>query len=148
MNEGVFPSRKVNTLPGMEEERRLAFVAMTRAEKRLFLSEAEGRNLDGSPRYPSRFILDIDEGLIEPTSPPEERLVKDARTYIEMNTKYLPEKDAADTFAIGQRVKQEIFGAGTILDIDKAKRAHIIQFEGMETPRAISFRAKLEVLTQ
>ena len=61
MNEGIFPSRKVRTHPGMEEERRLAFVAMTRAEQRLFLSEAEGRNLDGSPRYPSRFILDIGE---------------------------------------------------------------------------------------
>ena len=59
MNEGIFPSRKTNTLPGMEEERRLAFVAMTRAEKRLYLSEAKGRNIDGSPRYPSRFLLDV-----------------------------------------------------------------------------------------
>lgn len=40
MNEGIFPSRKVRTLPGMEEERRLAFVALTRAEKGLYLSEA------------------------------------------------------------------------------------------------------------
>ena len=60
MNEGIFPSRKVRTLPGMEEERRLAFVALTRAEKGLYLSEADGRNFDGSPRYPSRFLLDID----------------------------------------------------------------------------------------
>ena len=37
----------------MEEERRLAFVALTRAEKGLYLSSAEGRNFDGSPRYPS-----------------------------------------------------------------------------------------------
>ena len=59
LNEGIFPSRKTRTLPGMEEERRLAFVAMTRAEKRLCLSEAEGRNHDGSPRYPSRFALDM-----------------------------------------------------------------------------------------
>ena len=43
---------------------------MTRAEKRLFLSEAEGRNLDGSPRYPSRFLLDIDPDLLEYTEPP------------------------------------------------------------------------------
>lgn len=53
MNEGIFPSRKVRTLEGMEEERRLAFVAMTRAERGLYLSEAAGSNLDGSPRYPS-----------------------------------------------------------------------------------------------
>ena len=39
MNEGIFPSKKTNTLERMEEERRLAFVAMTRAEKRLYLSE-------------------------------------------------------------------------------------------------------------
>ena len=65
MNEGIFPSRKTKTREGMEEERRLAFVAMTRAKKRLYLSEAKGRNLDGSPRYPSRFILDIDQNLLE-----------------------------------------------------------------------------------
>lgn len=50
MNEGIFPSRKTKTREGMEEERRLAFVAMTRAKKRLYLSEAKGRNLDGSPK--------------------------------------------------------------------------------------------------
>ena len=55
MNEGVFPSRKTKDLLGMEEERRLAFVAITRAEKGLFLSGAEGRNFDGSPR--NRAIL-------------------------------------------------------------------------------------------
>lgn len=60
MNEGIFPSKKTSTLQGMEEERRLAFVAVTRAKKRLFISEAQGRNFDGTPRYPSRFILDID----------------------------------------------------------------------------------------
>ncbi|MFR1618636.1 MAG: ATP-dependent helicase, partial [Dysosmobacter welbionis] len=64
MNEGIFPSRKVRTLQGLEEERRLAFVAMTRAEKGLFLSEADGRNFDGSPRYPSRFLLDISPELL------------------------------------------------------------------------------------
>lgn len=42
MNEGIFPSKKTRTLPGMEEERRLCFVAMTRAQKALYLSEAEG----------------------------------------------------------------------------------------------------------
>lgn len=52
MNEGIFPSRKVRTLQGMEEERRLVFVALTRAEKGLCLSGADGRNFDGSPRIP------------------------------------------------------------------------------------------------
>ncbi|MBP3742579.1 MAG: UvrD-helicase domain-containing protein [Treponema sp.] len=42
MNENMFPSKKVDSLKAMEEERRLAFVAVTRAQKRLFLTEAEG----------------------------------------------------------------------------------------------------------
>ncbi|MGN0479009.1 MAG: ATP-dependent helicase, partial [Hominenteromicrobium sp.] len=70
MNEGIFPSRKTRTLPAMEEERRLAFVAMTRAQTGLYLTEAEGRNLDGSPRYPSRFLLDIDPALLTYTEKP------------------------------------------------------------------------------
>lgn len=67
MNEGVFPSKKTDTIQKMEEERRLAFVAMTRAQKGLYLSEAEGRNFDGSPRYPSRFLLDIEPALLDYT---------------------------------------------------------------------------------
>ena len=70
MNEGIFPSKKTGTLQAMEEERRLAFVAVTRAQKKLFLSEAGGRNFDGSPRFPSRFLLDIDPDLLEFTQPP------------------------------------------------------------------------------
>lgn len=72
MNEGVFPSKKTDTIQKMEEERRLAFVAMTRAQKGLYLSEAEGRNFDGSPRYPSRFLLDIEPALLDYTQKPQE----------------------------------------------------------------------------
>ena len=68
LSEGIFPSKRQILPEKMEEERRLAFVAMTRAEKRLYLSEAEGRNLDGSPRFPSRFVLDIDDSLLEHTN--------------------------------------------------------------------------------
>ena len=88
LNEGIFPSRKTRTREGMEEERRLAFVAMTRAKKRLYLSEAKGRNLDGSPRYPSRFILEIDQNLLEYAQKPEEGLIKEAREYIELSSRY------------------------------------------------------------
>ena len=147
MNEGIFPSRKTNTLPGMEEERRLAFVAMTRAEKRLYLSEAKGRNIDGSPRYPSRFILDVSPELLEYTEPPEEGLVKEARDYIEASERYLPEKQA-EAFTIGQRVRHEILGPGTVVDVDTGKGAHIVRFDGIATPRAISFRAKLEEMEE
>ena len=145
MNEGVFPSRRTRTLPAMEEERRLAFVAMTRAEKRLFLSEAEGRNLDGSPRYPSRFILDIDSDLLEYTEEPREGLIREARDYIALSEKYLPEHAPA-VFPIGQRVRHEIMGLGTVVETDTGKGAHVVKFDELDTPRTISFRAKLDAV--
>ena len=144
MNEGVFPSRKTRTLPGMEEERRLAFVAVTRAEKRLFLSEAEGRNLDGSPRYPSRFLLDIGAENMEFTAPPREGLIREARDYIAVSERFLPEEEQKAGFTVGARVRHAVLGEGTVVEIDEEKGAHIVKFDGVATPRAISFRAKLE----
>ena len=144
MNEGVFPSRKVRTRQAMEEERRLAFVAVTRAEKELYLSEADGRNFDGSPRYPSRFLLDIDEKLLTFTRPPEEGLIRRARDYIGHSQAGLPEADGQTVFPAGQRVRHALFGLGTVLDTDMDRGAHVVQFDEMETPRKISFRAKLE----
>ena len=144
MNEGIFPSRKVRTIEGMEEERRLAFVAMTRAEDRLYLTRADGRNFDGAPRYPSRFILDIEQELLHYTHEPKESLIKEARDYIAASRKYMPEMESDVAFPVGQRVRHAVFGAGTVLDVDRDKGAHVVQFDSMETPRQISFRAKLE----
>ena len=144
MNEGIFPSRKVRTLEAMEEERRLAFVAMTRAKDRLYLSRGAGRNFDGSPQYPSRFILDIDQSLLHYTVEPREEMIKEAREYFGLSKKYLPEKESDIAFPIGQRVRHPVFGAGTVIDVDKDKGAHVVQFDNMDTPRTISFRAKLE----
>ena len=146
MNEGIFPSRKVRTLPGMEEERRLAFVAMTRAKKGLFLTEAGGRNLDGSPRYPSRFILDIDQKLLTYVQPPADSLIEDARQYIRLSSRWLSEENDSPAFPRGQRVRHFLFGEGTVVEVDLAKKAHIVQFDRMDTPRSISFKAKLEAL--
>lgn len=146
MNEGIFPSRKVRTLPGMEEERRLAFVALTRAEKGLYLSEADGRNFDGSPRYPSRFILDIDPALLSFTEPPQEGLIQEAKDFIQHSQRYLPDAEETLALPVGQRVKHFPFGEGVVLEVDREKGAHVIQFEGMNTPRRISFRVKLETL--
>lgn len=146
MNEGVFPSRKVRSLTAMEEERRLAFVALTRAKKGLFLSEADGRNFDGSPRYPSRFLLDIAPHLLEFVQPPDAGLLEEAREAIEASLRLLPEDEASLSLPVGQRVRHFLFGEGTILGEDRDKGAHIIQFDAMETPRMISFRVKLERL--
>lgn len=146
MNEGVFPSRKIKDLLGMEEERRLAFVAMTRAEKGLYLSGAEGYNFDGSPRYPSRFILDIDDELLEYDNKPADSLIADAKEYIALREKYMPENLESELLPVGAKIRHEYLGEGSVLDIDTDKGAYLVQFDSLPTPRAISFRVKLTQL--
>jgi DNA helicase-2/ATP-dependent DNA helicase PcrA len=146
MNEGIFPSRKVKTLPGMEEERRLAFVAVTRAQKGLYLTGSEGRNLDGSPRYPSRFLIDIDQELLDYAIPPREGLLQEARDAVALSDLLLRADDSVEVFPAGQRVVHAVFGTGTVVEVDLVKKAHMIQFDDMDTPRAISFRAKLRAI--
>ena len=127
----------------MEEERRLAFVAMTRAEKRLFLSDAAGLTFDGSLRYPSRFILDVEPELIEFQPPFDERQLQEARAYVSHAEQRLQQQSARPDFAVGSRVGHRIFGDGIIIAIDDEKAAYVIQFDEIDTPRSIAFKAKL-----
>lgn len=144
MNEGVFPSKKTDTIQRMEEERRLAFVAMTRAQKGLYLSEADGRNFDGSPRYPSRFLLDIDPSLLSYTQPPQEGLIREVKDYLVISERYLADEENQSLLAAGQRVRHSIFGGGVVIEVDLIKAAYLVKFDNIDTPRSISFRVKLE----
>jgi len=144
LEEGVFPSKKTATLEGMEEERRLAFVAFTRAEKALFLSDAEGRNLDGSFRYPSRFILNVDKALLDYTSELDDRLMHETNWNISSSEHRLAASASNPTFKPGDRIIHSIMGAGEVADIDRDKLAYLIKFDGLETLRKISFKVSLE----
>ena len=146
LNEGIFPSRRVRTLEGMEEERRLAFVAATRAEKGLYLTEAAGTNLDGSYRYPSRFLLDINPDLLQFTEKPNPDLIREAERHIAAQDCRMQVKPEELKIPVGERVRHPILGEGTVIDTDADRQAHIIQFDSMTTPRAIAYRAKLERL--
>ena len=141
MNEGILPSRKTNTEMQMEEERRLAFVAMTRAEKGLYLSDAEGQNFDRSSRYVSRFILDIDKELLVYDNELKADLLKESRSYIERSEKnVLPDADDLP-FREGDRVEHRVFGPGTVEKIDYQEEAVFVKFDSMATSRGISLRA-------
>ncbi len=146
MNEGIFPSRKIQTLDEMEEERRLAFVAVTRAEKELHFTMAEGVNIDGSPRYPSRFILDIDRELLDFTKPLPQHLEEDARRDIAVKERLMTMEANDEFYKPGDRVRGPIFGPGTVIDVDRQKQKYIIKFDDLDTEREITFRAKLEKL--
>lgn len=146
LSEGIFPSRKIRTEEQMEEERRLAFVAMTRAEKRLYLSDSGGRNITDTSRFTSRFIFDIDPTLLEYTQKPSKEDIQKALDNIErVNKSFIPDlKDLP--FKEGDRVRHRVFGDGTVEKIDYDEEAVIILFDSLQTTRAIALRAakKLE----
>ena len=143
MNENMFPSQKVDSLKAMEEERRLAFVAVTRAQKRLYLSEAEGFTNHAGGRYPSRFIFDIEKTLLnyEVELPPQ--LVTKTRLYIQEQDSILAKKSAMAELAVGDTVEHKILGRGTIIAIDSTAATYTVKFEKVATPRKMSFKAPL-----
>ena len=145
LNEGIFPSKKIRTQVAMEEERRLAFVAITRAKDRLFLTEANGRNFDGSPRFPSRFLFDIEKQYLEYINEPNDALIKETKEYVELSDKLLI-KDKSDLLPEGSRVKHMILGEGSIISIDQEMQAYVIKFDSSETERMIAFKVALELL--
>lgn len=145
LDEGVFPSKKTATQAGMEEERRLAFVAFTRAEKGLFLTDAEGRNLDGSYRYPSRFIFNVERELLTYTSELDRRLVDESNHAISSNERLLELRASQPDFGPGDRIVHDIMGAGEIVEIDSGKGAYLVQFDSLGTLRKISMKAKLKL---
>lgn len=144
LEEGVFPSKKTATLEGMEEERRLAFVAFTRAEKALFLTDAEGRNLDGSFRYPSRFIFNVDKTLLTYTNELDDNLICETNWNISNSERILESPYAKLPFKSGDRIVHSIMGTGEVVDVDRNNAAYLIKFDDLATQRKISFKAKLE----
>ena len=114
MEEGLFPhQRSLNDLDGLEEERRLCYVGMTRAMKQLFLTYAEQRRLHGMDSYcaPSRFIKETPEDLIEEIRP----RVQVARPMAV--GRFRPEEPAIGV-RLGARVRHGKFGEGVILNVE------------------------------
>lgn len=134
LNEGIFPSSKIQSENDMEEERRLAYVAFTRAETHLLLSDSEGFTLDGSRRYPSRFIFDAEKVGIEYLVELDPELTDEYR--------YLTRKPAGITerggFVVGDKVLHNIFGSGKVVEIDENYLG--ILFDSKDQPMNIATR--------
>ena len=144
LDEGMFPSKRTSSFEAMEEERRLAFVAMTRAEKGLYLSDAEGRGLDGSFRYPSRFVFDIDRQLMDYSTELDPALKAEAQRYISSAHNRLKGLSGQRRLNVGDRVRHDIMGNGVIEDIDEERMAYVVKFDELPTTRKINFNANLK----
>lgn len=128
MEEGIFPtSRASYESETMQEERRLMYVAATRAEKRLFLTRADSRFMWGERqrKYPGRYFSEIQKFLQPPRVPATERQLSDNAFLDRLNNKE-PIRTAPNNgktshelkqFKVGQIVEHSTFGQGIILRI-------------------------------
>lgn len=138
LNEGIFPSQKTQLLEQLEEERRLAYVAFTRAEEMLVLSDSEGINQDGSFRYPSRFIFDTEQVNLDYVVPLPSHLIGQVVTSFNS-----PDIDNS-TFSIGSKIVHGVFGNGVILSVDEDQSCYLISFENSVTPKRIRWNTPLK----
>ncbi|MEP7242971.1 MAG: DNA helicase II [Gammaproteobacteria bacterium] len=147
MEDGLFPhQRSLNDLEGLEEERRLCYVGMTRAMKQLYLTHAEQRRLHGSDNYciPSRFIKEVPEELIEEVRP----RVQVSRPVAVSRFRPVQEEPSAPGVKLGARVRHGKFGEGVILNVE-GSGAHArvqVSFERQGTKWLMVQYANLEPL--
>ena len=118
VEEGMFPSQMTNDEPGrMEEERRLAYVGMTRAMKKLFITYAESRRLYGQDKYhtASRFIREIPSECVE-----EVRLKSTVSRPVHNRFSRATSHESFEQtgFQLGQRVMHRKFGEGVVLNYE------------------------------
>jgi DNA helicase-2/ATP-dependent DNA helicase PcrA len=148
LNEGIFPSRRIDTPDDMEEERRLAYVAMTRAQNMLFLSDAEGVTGDGLFKYPSRFIFEAGKENIDYIAALDDTLaIQGAHRRIPgEGTAVLPtDPPESAYFAVGDLIRHQVFGAGKIVSVDFSAQSYVVAFDSLSTSRNIRFGTPLEL---
>ncbi|HEX4387759.1 MAG TPA: DNA helicase II [Steroidobacteraceae bacterium] len=115
MEEGLFPhQRSLGDLDGLEEERRLCYVGMTRAMRQLYLTSAEQRRLHGVDSYGqlSRFVREVPQELIEEVRP----RVQVARPVAV--GRFRASEESAGGMRLGARVRHGKFGEGVILNVE------------------------------
>ena len=123
MEEGLFPhENSLSEDDGLEEERRLMYVALTRARRRLYLSLAQNRMLHGQTRYnvPSRFFNELPEGLLQRINArPRYRDASPASgDYAALVQPSLHTAQSTSLWRIGQSVMHAKFGAGVIVSAE------------------------------
>ncbi len=129
--EGQFPSNRLRNEDEYEEERRLLYVAITRAKNMLYLSTYRKRDARFYAR-PSAFLSDIDTNLLD--------CINGSRIVIHGESEQMLPKAV---FEVGDKVEHKVFGKGEIVNIDKVTQTYEIKFENIRGTRRLMFRAEL-----
>ena len=141
LSEGIFPNMRTireGKKNGEEEERRLMYVAVTRAEKALFLTESEGYNISTKTnKYPSRFLAEIKRELVvtEGVIPPDLWKGTQNLSHVLDQEDYF-EADRAEyhsPFKVGDTVRHPVFGEGRIVSANKDFTSFEVLFDNGST---------------
>ncbi len=160
LSEGIFPSMKTlreRKGDGEEEERRLMYVAVTRAEKELFLTESEGFNAASRlSKYPSRFLREIQRNLFVTEGDMDDLLWQESGRMVQYlgldftSASITDPNVPTDTptvmqefWSAGTRVRHDVLGEGTIVSYNEARGSYSVAFgNGTRNIRA-SFLTKI-----
>ena len=161
LEEGIFPSsRSIDSEEDIEEERRLAYVAITRARAKLYITSASRRMLFGQTQHnvTSRFIKEIGRELIiknDNAAAVKSRIEESDNTVTEVRSSSLQQQLAREkrqtgvketaTYEVGERVAHSIFGEGTILSVKPMANDSMLEiaFEKVGTKKIMANYAKL-----
>ena len=155
MEEGLFPHEiSMSSSSGVEEERRLCYVAITRAKAELFVTYALARMRFGLilPAHPSRFISEISEDVLErlpifgkleeeeEARPAIRKAEKLAAPPVEL------EYEEGEAYHVGDQVRHPTFGLGEVREISGsgARQTLLVRFKGIGVKRLVLEYAKLE----
>lgn len=119
MEEGIFPhTNSFNDISGIEEERRLCYVAVTRAKKGLVISNARKRLLFGQDSYnpPSRFIGEISDQYLDI----DDNDLNFNETEVVIKKDYSQNIDHSIEYSVGDNIVHDVFGEGIIVKVDKS----------------------------
>tara|TARA_R110002050_G_scaffold992_1_gene6804 strand:- start:1821 stop:3998 length:2178 start_codon:yes stop_codon:yes gene_type:complete len=137
--EGVLPSAmsiKERRERALEEERRLTYVAITRAERGFYMTESEGYNFNtGLSKYPSRFLFEINEKLYVRNGILPQEIINEAKEQLK-SQQYSP---AVQIFKIGEVVNHIIWHKGKVVEVNEEKEEYQIEFFGLQKIKPIKF---------
>ncbi len=156
MEERLFPGmRSLGDQESLDEERRLCYVAMTRAQEKLYVTKTEERFMFGKtePSIASRFWKEIPEEYINDVSPAKKNIFEFVHEKTKKPTKQVwsgatqnKKTTSTNTYNVGERVSHNVFGEGTVLKVEANKSATVlkIQFDTAGTKTILAEFAKLK----
>ncbi|SOS52776.1 DNA helicase [Tenacibaculum dicentrarchi] len=138
--EGVLPSAmsiKERRAKAIEEERRLTYVAITRAEKAFYMTESEGFNFStGLNKYPSRFLFEISDNYFVRKGELSQEIIDEAKEQLKLDS---TRQSMQKRFEVGDIVNHAIWKQGKIIEVNEDKGEYQIEFSETLKVKPINF---------